>query len=114
MGVALIIYHSLVLATAGFNASGLGTGNFKEVNLAWILLIGTIFYFGLGFSLYRRSKWVWLVIVIISMYSIGFWTYMAIDDALHAFGMCFISSVIYFTPLILLIIDRKNYLEMVQ
>jgi hypothetical protein len=116
MGIVLIILHFLSWTTASLSSAGLLNGYVTKevVNLYLILFIVTIFYFGLGFSLYRRGKLVWLVIVIISIYSIGMWTYMAIDDALHALGMCFISSVIYFTPLILLMIDRNNYVEMVR
>ena len=117
MGMALIIFHFIVVSMVwAFPLDSGPTG--KPVNPLLFLLIGSIFYFASGFLLSKRSKRFWIITVsilsLISICSIGIYIYVAIDDALHAFGMFLISAFMYLTPLILIILDRKNYFEMVH
>jgi cation transport ATPase len=126
VGVALMIFL-LILSPYSFYFS-FNAGQLQQaIIIAVILFIGSILYFASGFFLLKRSKRVWIVVVtllsIIALCPIGIYLYESIDFAKYSEDATNYSEIpiillpwalIYLTPLILTILDRKNYFKMVR
>jgi hypothetical protein len=122
MGVVLIIWHIIfLLFSIGYSLdSGPTQGT---IGFVLFLLIGSIFYFASAFFLSIRGMWICIVVVlfIIAIYSIGFYSYLCTISYLSTFNHLhlipiplFLGSLIYLTPPILLIIDRKNHFNLLR
>jgi cation transport ATPase len=85
-----------------------------------VLFLGGIFTFISGIFLLKKSKRAWIVavtvLVIATTCSIGGYLQLAIDSANYSKIpiALLVGLLIYLTPLILVILDRKNYFEMIR
>jgi len=124
IGVVLTIWHLAASFMSLIYSLDAGPVDEKEINLVFVLLLGSIFYILSGISLSRKSKRAWAVAVtilsIITICSMGIYLYIS-DYAYYSRIPCIkipiillLGFFIYLTPLILVILDRKNYFEMVR
>ena len=120
VGVALIsFYFVYLLLSIGYSFDG---GDEWSIRPFFILLLGSILYIISSIFLFRISKRAWIVAVtllsIVTICSIGTYLYAVIylgDDLSYMIPIALLlGSLIYLTPLILVILDRKNYFEMVR
>ena len=85
-----------------------------------VLLLGGIFTFISGIFLSKESKWAWqiaaIVLIIAMICFIAGYLCLSIDSANYSKLPIIlpVGLLIYLTPLILIILDRKNYFEMVR
>lgn len=126
IGAALIIFL-LIWSPYSFYFS-FNAGQLKQaIVIALILFIGSIFYFASSFFLLKRSKRAWIIVVtllsIIALCPIGIYLYESIDFAKYSEDAVNYSEIlimliswtlIYLIPLILVILDRKNYFSMLS
>ena len=119
VGVALIIFLLIWSSYSFYFAFNAGRLQ-QAVIIALVLFIGSIFYFASGFFLLIIGKRAWIVVVtllsIIAICPIGIYLYLSIDAANYSEIPIILLpwALIYLTPLVLLILDRKNYFAMVH
>lgn len=126
IGAALIIFLLLWSSYSFYFAHNAGRLQ-QAIVIAVVLFIGSIFYFASGFFLLMKGKRAWIVVVtllsIIAICPIGIYLYESIDFAKYSEDAANYSEIpilllpwalIYLTPLIIVILDRKNYFEMVR
>jgi hypothetical protein len=116
MGVILTTWHLVALFVLSLYSLDAGPVNERGNNLVFILLLGSILYIISGIFLSRRSKRAWIVAVtvlsIVTICSIGIYLYYLSPSGYSYYSA--IPIIAYLVPLILLILDRKNYFEMVR
>ena len=125
MGILLAICNAaFAFLVAAYNfAQSIDAYSGPSLNSFWFLIpmIGSIFAICSGISLSRKSKRAWKVaviaLVIAMICSIGVYLFLSIDiydNYLITTIVLLIGSLIYLTPLTLIVLDRKNYFEMVR
>lgn len=122
--IAYSIYCLLFAFTMSFDTPSSERGElFRYMGL---FLLGNVLYTLSGIFIYIKTKWAWTVTMtilsIVAICYIGIYLYFVIDDfsrygALSDYSYILIAllgSLILLIPLVLITIDRKNYLEMVH
>jgi hypothetical protein len=120
IGVLLASWHTIALILS-FSYSwayslNAGSANESSANFVFILLIGSIFYIISDIFLSRRNRRAWIVAVtalsVVSICSIGIYLYYLSSSSYSYYSA--IPIISYLVPLLLIILDRKNYFEMVH
>ena len=119
VGVVLIAYDFIYLIAS--ITKSVDGGDTWDIGPASILLLGSIFYFISGIFISKKSKQAWIVTVtilfIVAICSLGIYIWMEIYSNYYLYGILFVSLLyvlFYLIPLILIIIDKKNYFEMLR
>ena len=124
MGIVLIIaYLGLVGFILLYDSFDGGPGflwNVASDRLPVILLFASIFYLISGVLILRKSHLTWMAVMsmltiveIVSLYS-GIYYVMLGTNTLFNIIITLVIVCVYLTPIILLILDRKNYSEMLR
>ncbi|MFA5366978.1 MAG: hypothetical protein WC333_03795 [Dehalococcoidia bacterium] len=120
IGIVLIVLYSLVLGIAIINSFDSGE-TWNVINPTLTLFLGSILYFVSGILIFKRNKRARKVAIVIlsivAVCSLGSYIYMVIHlgDISYMIPLSLlIGFFIYLTPMILLILDRKNYFAMVR
>ena len=115
VGVILIIFYFVVLGFSIIYSFDSGPTE-ENIQPAFILFLGSIFYLISGIFISKKTKLAWIVAVTIlftvAAFSLG--TYIYFFDTGYGPVLVFPGILIYLTPLILIILDRKKFLEMVR
>ena len=118
MGVILTSWHLVLLLMSFGYSFAIGTADERRDYLLLVLLFGSILYTLSGFFLPIRIKWAWIVAVailcIVLICSLGIDIYIFCKGPFWITIGLLLGSLIYLTPIILLILDRKNYFEMLR
>jgi ABC-type siderophore export system fused ATPase/permease subunit len=115
IGVILTTWHLVALFISFSYSLDAGTVDERGNNLVLILLLGSILYILSGFFLPIRSKWAWISAVItlamVSICSIGIYLYY-LSSSVYYYSI--IPIIVYVTPVVLILLDRKKYFEMIR
>jgi hypothetical protein len=122
-GIALTAFYFLFWGYITLLDSADGnTGNNPDKGPLFILFLGSIFYFLSGIFVSRKTKLSWIVgvtfLCIVAICSLGSYIYLVVyrgydHDAISQFILCLL-PLFLLLPIILIILDRKNYFEMVR
>jgi hypothetical protein len=127
VGVLLIAYSIYCLLFASIMSFDTPASERGELFLIMgLCLLGSILYFLSGIFISRQSKQAWRVTVtvlsIVTICPIGFCIYSVINDLIRYGALsdysyipiALLGSLILLTPLILIVLDRKNYFTILR